>query len=141
MADVRPDPEPGARSQSRSTTAGDNQGVFSARSPEDPMRAIWQQHRAEVFERVGLIERAVSALTAAELDEQLRVDARRAAHQLIGSVGTFGFIRASETARELELALTDPAPARAQAMSRLIAIVRRELAQGERGIGAAGRAR
>jgi chemotaxis protein histidine kinase CheA len=105
------------------------------------MRAIWQQHRAEVFERVGLIERAVSALTAAELDEQLRVDARRAAHQLIGSVGTFGFIRASETARELELALTDPAPARAQAMSRLIAIVRRELAQGERGIGAAGRAR
>ncbi|MGO9447162.1 MAG: diguanylate cyclase [Solirubrobacteraceae bacterium] len=81
------------------------------------------------MERLDLIERAVSALTADELDEQLRVQAQRAAHTLIGSVGTFGFIHACEATRELELALADPGPdpARAGAMSALIAVVHREL--------------
>ncbi len=83
---------------------------------------------------MGLIERAASALAVAELDEQLRVEASRAAHTLIGSVGTFGFIRAAEAARELELelalALVNPTPARAPEMSRLVAVIYREL-QGE----------
>ena len=79
------------------------------------------------MERVGLIEGAVRALTAAELDEQLRVQAQRAAHSLVGSVGTFGFTRASELSRELERELADPIPARAPAMSALIATLQREL--------------
>jgi diguanylate cyclase (GGDEF)-like protein len=79
---------------------------------------------------VGLIERAVQALTVGEPEEQLRVEASRAAHMLIGSVGTFGFIRASEAARELELALADPSPARVGEMSRLIALIYSDL-QGE----------
>jgi diguanylate cyclase (GGDEF)-like protein len=66
-------------------------------------------------------------LTAGEFDEQLHAQAQHAAHSLIGSVGTFGFIHASEVARELEIELTDPIPGRAQAMSRLIAIIHREL--------------
>ena len=129
MADVRPDPEPGAQS-SPSATAGVDAGAPTVRSPEDALRAIWQEHRAGALERVGVIERAVSALVAGELDEQLCVQARHAAHSLIGSVGTFGFIHASEVARELELELADPVPARAPAMSTLIATVHREL-QGE----------
>jgi diguanylate cyclase (GGDEF)-like protein len=99
-------------------------------SPEDTLRTIWRDHRAEILERVGLIERAVMALAAAELDERLRVEAQRAAHSLIGSVGTFGFIGASEAARKLELEFVAPVPARAPAMSMLIADVYREL-QGE----------
>jgi diguanylate cyclase (GGDEF)-like protein len=102
-------------------------GAPSARSPEDDLRAIWQKHRAGALERVDVIERAIGALTARELDEQLRVDARNAAHSLIGSVGTFGFIRASEAARELELELAEPVAERAPAMSMLVAAVRREL--------------
>ena len=96
-------------------------------SGEDALRTIWQEHREGVMERVGLIERAVAALRKAELEEPLRIDAQRAAHLLIGSVGTFGFIRASEVARELELELSDPDPARAQAMEKLLAVVHREL--------------
>jgi diguanylate cyclase (GGDEF)-like protein len=99
-------------------------------STEDALRAIWQKHRAGALERVGVIERAVRALTAADLDEQLRVEAHRTAHSLIGSVGTFGFIRACEAARELELELADPNPERAPEMSRLIAGIYSEL-QGE----------
>jgi HPt (histidine-containing phosphotransfer) domain-containing protein len=101
--------------------------IDTTRSPEDTLRAIWREHRAAVLERVGLIERAVTALAVGELDEQLRVNAQRAAHSLIGSVGTFGFIAASEAARKLELELVAPVPARAPAMSRLIAEVRGEL--------------
>ncbi len=110
MADVRPDPERGAQAHA--------------------LQAIWQEQRAGILDRVSLIERAVSALTAGDLDDELLVDARRAAHSLIGSVGTFGFIRASEAARELERELADPVAAHAPAMSTLIATVRREL-QGE----------
>ncbi len=104
--------------------------VDTTRSPGDALRAIWREHRAAVLERVGLIERAVAALAAGELDEQLRVEAQRAAHSLIGSVGTFGFIAASDAARKLELELVAPVPARAPALSTLIAEVYAEL-QGE----------
>jgi diguanylate cyclase (GGDEF)-like protein len=104
--------------------------VDTTLSPEDTLREIWREHRAAVLGRVGLIEHAVTALAAAELDERLRVEAQRAAHSLIGSVGTFGFIGASEAARKLELELVAPVPARAPVMSTLIADVYREL-QGE----------
>lgn len=123
---MKPDPE-GGTWDSPSATASGNSGTPTTRSSEDALRAIWQKHRAGVLERVGLIERAVNALAEGELDQQLCVEARRAAHSLIGSVGTFGFIRASEAARELELELAEPAPAHAPAMSTLIAAVRREL--------------
>jgi diguanylate cyclase (GGDEF)-like protein len=128
MARVTTDPEGGTRDSPSAVVSG-NSGTPTTRS-EDALRAIWQRHRAGVLERVGLIERAVSALAEGELDQQLCVEACRAAHSLIGSVGTFGFIRASEAARELELGLVEPAPAHAPAMSTLIAVLRREL-QGE----------
>lgn len=44
MADVRPDPERGAQAHA--------------------LQAIWQEQRAGILDRVSLIERAVSALTA-----------------------------------------------------------------------------
>ena len=94
------------------------------------MSAIWEKHRQGVLERVSLIERAVSALIATELDEPQRALAQHAAHTLVGSVGTFGFLRASAAARGLERELADPAPDRAQAISALVVTVRREL-QGE----------
>jgi diguanylate cyclase (GGDEF)-like protein len=123
---MRPDPER-ATSDAPSAATSQHAGAPTTSSSEDALRAIWQKHRVGVLERVGLIERAVSALTAGALDEQLRGEAQRAAHMLIGSVGTFGFIRASEATRELELELAEPAPAHASAMARLIADVRREL--------------
>ncbi len=96
-------------------------------SPTDALRAVWRKHRAGVLKRVELIERALRALTVAELDEQLRVEAQHAAHSLIGSTGTLGFLGASEAARELERELADPSPARTPVMSRLIAAIYRDL--------------
>jgi diguanylate cyclase (GGDEF)-like protein len=124
---------------SKLTVAADtNEGMVSfsvdnstsTSAHEQTVRAIWEKHRARILERVGLIERAVKALSAGELDEQLRAGACGAAHSLIGSLGTFGFLGASEMARELELELTDPLAERAPGMLSLIDTVWREL-QGE----------
>jgi diguanylate cyclase (GGDEF)-like protein len=118
---------PASRKIPRSGYALGMDGVGPDPTSGEALRAIWQEHRTGVMERVGLIELAVAALRKAELDEGLRIEAQRAAHLLIGSVGTFGFTRASEVARELELELSDPNPARAQAMAKLLATVYREL--------------
>jgi len=68
------------------------------------LREIWTRHREGVVGRVAVLERAVTALIDGHLDDELRHEAERAAHTLAGSLGTFGFMRASERARELELA-------------------------------------
>ncbi|MGH2913174.1 MAG: response regulator, partial [Solirubrobacteraceae bacterium] len=99
---------------------------FSANN-SDSLLALWEKHRAGALQRVSLIERAVNELQTGGLDEQLRDEAQQAAHSLIGSVGTFGFIGASQAARELEGELANPPVERAPTMLRLAEGVRREL--------------
>lgn len=106
-----------------------------AHARESALRLIWDEHRAGVLAKLTLIERAVAAMGTGELDEPHLVQARRSAHMLSGSLGMFGFTRASEAARELELELGDGAGARAPhalapALSALVAIVRRGLDAG-----------
>lgn len=52
--------------------------------------------------RVAVLERAAEAAMAGTLDDELREKAARQAHRLAGSLGTFGFSKASDRARELE---------------------------------------
>lgn len=66
------------------------------------METIWEQNRPTMLERVAVLERAADRATAGALTPDLEAEARTAAHQLAGSVGTFGYARASELARELE---------------------------------------
>ncbi|HYM58896.1 MAG TPA: response regulator [Solirubrobacteraceae bacterium] len=79
------------------------------------LQELWVAHRGEVDASVARIEDAVSDLMAGALDDAGRDAARRAAHQLAGTVGTFGFTDASEHARVLEQAL-EHAPAREEAL-------------------------
>jgi diguanylate cyclase (GGDEF)-like protein len=74
----------------------------------DALRAIWVQNRDEVLAQVGVVEDAVAAALAGALVDDERARAARAAHKLAGSVGTLGFMAASERARTLELALAGP---------------------------------
>lgn len=96
-------------------------------SPVDSLRAIWEEQRSNVLERVSLLERAAVALDAGELAEPLREEAWRAAHMLAGAVGTFGFAGASLAARELEAKLADPSLADAGEISPLVVALRRDL--------------
>jgi len=109
-------------------------GDVSAAQEEDAaqaaIRAIWEQHRTGVLERLDVLDRAVTALMTGSLDEELRAEAEREAHKVAGSVGTFGFARASERARELELALAGPASPgqeRLPALAELVVSLRQEL--------------
>jgi diguanylate cyclase (GGDEF)-like protein len=69
------------------------------------LAAIWMRRRDEVLAALGVVESAILDGLAGQLDDERRDEARRCAHRLAGSAGTFGFGVAGETARELEHAL------------------------------------
>jgi HPt (histidine-containing phosphotransfer) domain-containing protein len=86
------------------------------------LAAIWERQRGEMLRRVDVIEDALAALVDDRLDEPARADAEGAAHKVAGSAGSFGFARASQSAREIELALRDGSAAADAA--RLLALAR-----------------
>jgi diguanylate cyclase (GGDEF)-like protein len=96
-------------------------------SPADAVRTIWEKHRESAFRRIGLIERAITGLTVAGLDEGLRDQAQRAAHMLAGSAGTFGFTRASQAARTLEEKLAAPVQAQVPRLAELVMELRHDM--------------
>jgi HPt (histidine-containing phosphotransfer) domain-containing protein len=69
---------------------------------------LWATHRAEVDARLATIDAAVEQCDDGVLDDASHAAATRAAHQLAGTVGTFGFAAASEHAAALEQRLADP---------------------------------
>lgn len=96
----------------------------------DALRTIWLQRRDDVMARVRVIEAAVAAALEGTLEQEQREQAGREAHMLAGSAGTFGFLRATTHARELETAMrgaTAPAPAELPALAEHVVALRREL--------------
>ena len=69
---------------------------------------LWATHRTEVDARLAVIEAAVAQCDDGALGDESRAAAKRAAHQLAGTAGTFGFAAASEHAAALERRLADP---------------------------------
>src|SRR5215218_6910295 len=83
------------------------------------LEGLWNEHRGEIDHRIETLDAAADSARAGGVDPELLGRARRAAHQLKGSVGTFGFDRASELAGELKQALQDePVPG-----DRLVALI------------------
>jgi HPt (histidine-containing phosphotransfer) domain-containing protein len=73
-------------------------------SSVDPVEALWIEFRPLVRQRIDLI--------AAHLDGDpavSRTQAAQAAHNLAGSLGSYGRSRGSAVARRIDLALTDGA--------------------------------
>lgn len=75
--------------------------------PEDPnegdaLRAIFENHRESLLERVTEIEDAAAAALDGTLTEETRAETESHSHKIAGSAGMFGYTRASEIARELE---------------------------------------
>ncbi len=69
---------------------------------ETELQRLWGTHRPEIDARVATIETAVTELQGGALSDAAREAATRAAHQLAGTAGTFGFSQASEHAAALE---------------------------------------
>ncbi len=110
---------PGTRHQPRRDSEGSREGKRDA--------CGWEQHRGGILAKVGLIEQAVATLGSESFDDDIRMEAQRSAHMLSGSLGMFGFNRASEAARELELEFAQATPERTTTISTLLAIIRRGL--------------
>jgi two-component system, OmpR family, response regulator len=110
----------------RSSTTTDSPSR-DAGAIQEALRGIWENHRGLVGERIALLERAVAALRAGQLDEQLRGEALRAAHMLSGSLGTFGFAGASEAAGALEQEFADPRTEQGPIMQALLGNIRNGL--------------
>ena len=94
-------------------------------SLDDALAGIWERGKPAMRERLEAIGRAAEHPG----DEALRADALRAAHQLTGSLGTFGIEGGSELASALEDELEgDPEPARVhELLDRLETLLRPRL--------------
>ena len=87
---------------------GERQDALNAAIAE-----IFERNRPIVAERLGCIRDAARAIADADdgaPDETVMNAGRSAAHKLAGSLGSFGYARGSELAREAELMLTAPDP-------------------------------
>jgi len=66
------------------------------------LERIWERSRPVLRGRLEYIEAADAALTGRRLDAVGTEMALRAAHQLAGSLGTFGLAEGTTLAREIE---------------------------------------
>ena len=89
---------------------------------------LWDAHRGEIDARVSAIEAAVGPIGEAATDGAPRAEARRAAHQLAGTCGTFGFAQASLHAAAIEDGLTGaPGGATAAELVQMVVALRAAL--------------
>ena len=63
---------------------------------------MWERHRAQILERVVVLEAAATAVAANHLKASEREAAQAAAHKLAGTLGMFNLMRGTDLARELE---------------------------------------
>jgi HPt (histidine-containing phosphotransfer) domain-containing protein len=69
---------------------------------DDAVRRIGEHALTANVARAYDVQEALTLASAGRLDDDRRQAAVRAAHQLVGSAGTFGFPRASDLAGQLE---------------------------------------
>jgi CheY-like chemotaxis protein len=92
------------------------------------LQALWAAARPTVEHRFAVIERGVAAWRTGGSDDAPRRAALSEAHKLLGSLGLFGFERATALARELNRLLRDGQDGdEAAEAAGLVAALRREL--------------
>jgi HPt (histidine-containing phosphotransfer) domain-containing protein len=69
------------------------------------VRQLWEKARPGALARVDALDDAIAAVMGGALGDDQRDDARREAHKLAGSLGTFGLRDATGHAAALEAAL------------------------------------
>jgi HPt (histidine-containing phosphotransfer) domain-containing protein len=93
---------------------------------------LWERFKEATFNRIGVLEQAVTVLLEGTLSDELRRQAACDAHKLAGSVGMFGFAAGSRLASMIEQMLEAGAPlgqAEILRLSELIVLLRRTLEQ------------
>jgi diguanylate cyclase (GGDEF)-like protein len=71
---------------------------------------IWEHYQGRIKQQVGILEQAAVAVRNKNLTSELHQQAKQEAHTLAGSLGTFGFVAASQSARAIEQLLHTTSP-------------------------------
>ena len=105
-------------------------GKVAARKPmnadektKQAVAKLWERFQGATLQRVTVLEQTAAELQGGILPSALRRQAEREAHKLAGAVGTFGFLSASQWAREVEQMLQGEGALGAAAAQRLAALV------------------
>jgi len=79
--------------------------IPNPKSPQQTLAAVaavWQKFKGRVAEQISVLEQASVALSTNTLSSELLESARKEAHTLAGSLGTFGLAQGSKLAKEIE---------------------------------------
>lgn len=68
----------------------------------DAVAALWEKYRPIVEERMAVLEEVGRLVLEGPLEDEVREEARTAAHQLAGKLGSYGFPRGSDLALRLD---------------------------------------
>ncbi|MBD2186495.1 response regulator [Planktothrix sp. FACHB-1355] len=90
------------------------------------MQQVWGKFKQSLGSHIVLFDRAIAQISTGNLDRELRVSAQLEAHRLIGSLGSFGFPKGSEVARQIEqlLSLESLGVREAQQLAELVALLK-----------------
>ena len=66
------------------------------------MQEVWDKFKQSLESHIVLFDRAIAQISNGNLDRELRASGQAEAHRLIGSLGSFGFLKGSEVARQIE---------------------------------------
>jgi DNA-binding response OmpR family regulator len=105
------------------------QSVPASSSPS-AISAVWERYKDTYLARIEVLEQAIAALEQSNLTEELRQSALREAHTLVGSLGSFGFEKASHLSRKIEQTFkadTNPNPGQIEHLPQLVLELRQEL--------------
>ena len=86
------------------TTTSQNGSISD---PRDFLTTIWNRHYPQMLDRVASIDRVITAAEDRSLTTEIRHQACHCAHNLAGSLGTFGLPLGSKVAKQLELLLAE----------------------------------
>ncbi|MFB2891800.1 response regulator [Aerosakkonemataceae cyanobacterium BLCC-F50] len=96
----------------------------------DSIAQIWQNIQDGVFKHLETLEQFVRSLQSQILDHTQLEAAKKSAHQLAGTVATFGFEAASYIAKAIEIILQNqPLLINSNSLSQLVITLRLELEQ------------
>ena len=87
------------------------------------LSAIWKKHRESYLSRIAILEQASIALETGHLDSSLQQRALEQAHTLAGSLGSFGFGKASQQCRQIEQMLNGQVQLSPEAIAQLSALL------------------
>ena len=109
-------------------TAAETAPKTAPKNPPDPLMAAWERHRPKYLELVDSLSEAIPSLQVqnlADTDAERRALTRSQStiHTLKGTLGSFGFERASQIAEQIETGLRSPPPLAAEQIDRLRSLI------------------